>query len=90
VSQSVWVIEQFRGSFSFGAEITAAGRAVRIARNLNHPAPFQVNKHLADPMATAACRTYYAHLFGHQTSPSCMILRLTKIIIQASMTSYQS
>jgi 2,3-bisphosphoglycerate-independent phosphoglycerate mutase len=49
------MIKQFRSSFPFGAQITEAGRAVRVARNLDHSAPFQVNQHLADPVATAAC-----------------------------------
>jgi hypothetical protein len=37
------MIEEFGGSFSFGAQITPAGGAVRVARDLDHPVPFQVN-----------------------------------------------
>jgi hypothetical protein len=37
------MIEEFRGSFPFGAKITAARRAVRVARDLDHPLLFQLN-----------------------------------------------
>jgi hypothetical protein len=64
------MIKKFRSSFSFGAQITAAGRAVRVARDFDHPVSFQVNEHLANPVATTACRPYDTHGFRHNNSLS--------------------
>jgi hypothetical protein len=48
------MIKEFRRSLSFGAQITTAGKAVRVARHLDHPVTLQMNEHLANPMATTA------------------------------------
>jgi hypothetical protein len=83
------MIKQLRSSTSFGAKITAAGGALWVARDLHHPVPFQVNQNLANPVTTAACRTYRMHPFGHSNSPSKIILISNPIIIQPPLKGYR-
>jgi hypothetical protein len=64
------MIKKFRSSFSFGAKITAAGRAFRVTRDLDDSVPIQMNQHLANPVATTTCRPYSTHGFWHSYSLS--------------------
>ncbi len=52
--QAVLVVEHFGGRRPLGAEVTPAGRAVRIARNLDDPVALDVDEDLAYTVAATA------------------------------------
>jgi hypothetical protein len=54
MGQTLWMIEQLGCSLSFGAKIALAGWTLGVAGDLDYTIAFEMDKYLANPVATAA------------------------------------